>query len=82
MMDVAVLIPVEELDAGQWAEVAEVTGRPTWVSRMAELGVRTGSPLQMVRSGSPCVLRVGGCRLSLRGDLGVRVLVRPVADVA
>jgi ferrous iron transport protein A len=67
------------IESGQWAEVEAVTGEPVWVSRMAELGVRTGSRVQVVRQGSPCVLRVDGCRLSLRGQRGTQILVRPVA---
>jgi ferrous iron transport protein A len=73
-----VLLPVELLSSGEWADVAEVTGEPTWVGRMAELGVRIGSRLQVLQPGSPCLLRIGGSRLSLRGDLAMRILVRPV----
>ena len=72
------LVPLELLGAGEWADVAEVTGEPSWVCRMAELGVRTGCRLCMVRPGSPCLLQVGGCRLSLRGDGDMQILVRPV----
>lgn len=72
------LLPLEMLRPGEWAEVAEVHGEPGWVCRMAELGVRTGSRLQMVRDGSPCLFRVGGARLSLRGEDLMQILVRPV----
>ena len=73
------LLPVELLRPGEWAEVAEVTGEPAWVGRMAELGVRAGSRLQVLQPGSPCLLQVAGSRLSLRGDLAMQILVRPVA---
>lgn len=78
-MNADTLLPLELLRSGEWADVAEVTGEPTWVGRMAELGVRTGCRLQMLRQGYPCLLQVGGCRLSLRGDFVTQILVRPVA---
>jgi Fe2+ transport system protein FeoA len=71
-------MPVELLDSGEWGDVAEVSGEPQWVGRMAELGVRTGSRLQVLQPGCPCLLLVGGTRLSLRGGLAMQILVRPV----
>jgi ferrous iron transport protein A len=72
------LLPLELLETGEWAEVHEVTGDPGWVGRMAELGLRQGSRLQVVRRGSPCLLQLGGSRLSVRGESGIQILVRPV----
>jgi ferrous iron transport protein A len=74
-----VLLPLEMLGTGEWADVAEVTGNPGWVGRLAELGVRIGCRLRMLRGGSPCLLQVGGSRLSLRGEEAMQILVRPVA---
>jgi ferrous iron transport protein A len=73
------LLPLDLLSSGEWADVAEVSGEANWVCRMAELGVRAGCRLCMLRPGSPCLLQVGGCRLSLRGDGTMQILVRPVA---
>jgi ferrous iron transport protein A len=73
------LLPLELMPAGHWADVAEVSGEPSWVCRMAELGVRIGSRLRVLRHGKPCLLQVGGARLSLRDDSGTLILVRPVA---
>jgi Fe2+ transport system protein FeoA len=67
------------LRPGEWADVADVTGEPTWVGRMAELGVRIGSRLCMLQSGCPCLFQVGGSRLSLRCENCMQILVRPVA---
>ena len=75
-----ILLPVEYLASGEWADVAEVQGEPGWVGRLAELGIRSGCRLQVVRSGHPCLLQIGGSRLSLRGDGATTVLVRPVAE--
>jgi len=73
------LLPVEMLQTGDWADVADVTGEPGWVSRLAEMGVRIGCRLRVLQAGSPCLLQVGESRLSLRGDCGMQILVRPVA---
>ena len=76
------LLPLDLLQSGQWADVAEVAGDPAWVGRMAELGVRTGCRLCMLQPGTPCLLQVGGCRLSLRGNDTMQILVRPLACAA
>lgn len=81
-MSTELLLPLEFLASGEWADVAEVHGDPSWVGRMAELGLRAGSRLQMVQSGSPCLFNVGGTRLSLRGELAMRILVRPIVAVS
>ena len=73
------LLPLEMLGTGEWADVAEVSGEACWVGRMAELGLRNGCQLQVLQPGSPCLLQVGGCRLCLRGDDAMRILVRPVS---
>ena len=73
------LLPLELLDSGDWADVAEVTGESSWVNRMAELGVRAGSRVHVLQPGSPCLFQIGEARLSLRGDLAMQILVRPVS---
>ena len=78
-MNPQAIVPLELLGAGEWADVAEVAGEPGWVGRMAEMGVRAGCRVQVVQPGSPCLLQVGGCRLCLRGDCLMQILVRPVA---
>lgn len=72
------LLPLELLRPGEWADVADVQGEAAWVGRMAELGIRAGSRLQLLQPGSPCMLRIDGARLSLRGDTGALILVRPI----
>lgn len=75
-----VLLPLELLAAGEWAEVIDVNGEDGWVSRLAELGVRAGCRVQVLQPGSPCLLRLGGSRLSLRPDSRLQILVRPTDD--
>jgi Fe2+ transport system protein FeoA len=70
------LLPLELLGPGEWAEVHDVTGEPAWVGRMAELGIRSGCRLQVLQPGSPCLLSVEGCRLSVRGDCVCQIFVR------
>jgi Fe2+ transport system protein FeoA len=72
------MMPLDMLRAGEWAEVADVSGQPGWVGRLAELGIRRGSRLQVIQPGSPCLLNVAGCRLCLRPGECSRILVRPV----
>ena len=74
-----VLMPVELLSAGEWAEVVEVTGEPHCVHRLAEMGVQAGCRVRVLQPGAPCLLQVGGARLSLRSDCRLQLLVRPVA---
>jgi ferrous iron transport protein A len=69
------LVPLELLDSGAWAEVAEVCGDPAWVGRMAELGLRLGSRLRILQGGTPCLLQIGESRLSVRGDDASHILV-------
>lgn len=78
-MTASSLLPLEQLRPGEWADIEEVVGDAGWVGRMAELGLRAGSRLQVLQPGSPCLIQVGGSRLSLRGDALLLILVRPVA---
>lgn len=73
------LLPLDLLGSGEIADVADVAGEPSWVSRLAELGIRIGCRLQVLQPGSPCLLQVAGSRLCLRSDCAAQILVRPVA---
>jgi len=76
------LLPLEMLQRGEWARVMEVGGEPAWVGRLAELGVRSGAKLEMLQPGSPCLIRLNGCRLSLRAESVEHILVTPVSHDA
>jgi Fe2+ transport system protein FeoA len=78
-MKTETLLPLELMRDGEWGDVALVQGEPGWVGRMAELGVRVGCRLQVLQPGSPCLVRIGSSRLSLRGDEALQILVRPLA---
>lgn len=76
------LIPLDLMRAGEWGEVADVSGEPGWVGRLAELGIRPGSRVQVVQPGSPCLLNVAGCKLCLRPNECSSILVSPVHGAA
>ena len=73
------LIPLKTLPEGSRASIAEVVGRPDHVQRLRELGFRGGVELEMVRPGSPCIVRLAGHTLCIRGNEVLNVLVRPGA---
>jgi ferrous iron transport protein A len=70
------LLPLAYLKSGDGADVACVCGESGLVQRLAELGVHTGCRLKMLQPGTPCLLEIGGLRLSLRGDAATQILVR------
>jgi Fe2+ transport system protein FeoA len=75
------VIPLNLLAPGQEAEVDEVTGRPDLVHRLQELGLHGGAAIEMVQSGSPCIIRLAGQKLCFRADelLSVRVRLGAVS---
>lgn len=73
------IMPLEMLRSGEWADIEEVLGEPGWIGRLAELGIRSGNRLRVLTSGTPCLLQINGSRLSWRGEMGTQILVRPVA---
>lgn len=73
------LIPLGQLACGRKAVIAAVLGGADQVQRLNELGLRDGADIEMVRSGSPCILRLGSQKLCFRPDEMVSVLVKPGA---
>ena len=71
------LIPITALRPGQVAEVRQVVGSPDHVRRLEELGLRDGARLEMVRTGSPCIVRIGASTLCLRNGELLAVMVAP-----
>jgi ferrous iron transport protein A len=70
-------IPITQLRSGEVAEISQVVGPPEHVRRLEELGLRGGARLEIVRGGSPCIVRVAGATLCFRHDELLRVLVTP-----
>jgi ferrous iron transport protein A len=71
------LIPLAQLSTGRKASVGVVLGLPDDVRRIEELGLRCGTVVEMVQSGSPCIIRLAGTKLCFRSDDLLSVLVAP-----
>ena len=71
------LIPLAQLSSGRKAAVGAVLGLPDDVRRMEELGLRNGAIVEMVQSGSPCIIRLAETKLCFRSDELLSVLVTP-----
>jgi ferrous iron transport protein A len=72
------LLPLDMIGSGEWAEVAEVGGEPGWVGRLAELGLREGCRVRVLQPGSPCLLQIANCKLCVRDGECSQILVRPL----
>jgi len=70
-------LPLRVLVRGQVAEIRQLVGPAESVRRLEELGLRPGARVEIVRGGSPCIIRLNGCTLCFRDDQRVRVLVSP-----
>jgi ferrous iron transport protein A len=70
-------IPLTMLRCGEVAKVQQLVGAPESVRRLNELGIRSGVLIEIIRGGSPCILRVEGSTICFREDEQVRVLVSP-----
>ena len=68
--------PLQMLPAGQRARIDQLIGQPDEVHRLQELGIQVGKPVQVVQSGSTCIVELDGARLAFRDHDGFRVLVR------
>ena len=72
------MIPLSMLTTGDSAVVQSVVGGSELVRHLAEIGIRAGALLEMVRPGTTCILRVDGAKLCIRGDELLQVLVTPL----
>ncbi len=71
------LLPLDMLTVGQFARIDVITGQPDHVHRLGELGLRGGAHVEMLQTGSPCIIRVSGHKLCFRADDQVTILVQP-----
>jgi Fe2+ transport system protein FeoA len=71
------MIPLKLLAPGQVAQVGQLVGEPHDVHRLEELGIRTGAMVEMVQSGTPCIIRLNGAKLCFRDCDVFQVLVTP-----
>jgi Fe2+ transport system protein FeoA len=70
------LIPLNFLAPGESASIREIVGGTENVRRLHELGMRDGATVEMIQSGSPCIVRLAGQKFCFRVDELLQVLVR------
>ncbi len=75
------LLPLDLLRSGEVAEVVEVSGDPSRVHQLAEIGLHRGCSIRMVRSGQPSILIVDGRRMSIRLNQDITIYVSPFASI-
>jgi Fe2+ transport system protein FeoA len=75
------MLPLDQLHAGEIAEILAVLGRPEQVHRLKELGFREGIEIAVIQAGSPCIIRLAGQTLCFRSNELLSVLVRPTTAV-
>lgn len=71
--------PLTSVALGQTATIAEVNIRPPGGARLMELGLTTGTPVEVVRFaplGDPVEIRLRGYCLTLRRHEAEQILVR------
>jgi ferrous iron transport protein A len=73
------LVPLNRLASGRNGRVAQILGLPEDVQRVKEMGIRDGILVEMIRSGTPCIIRTGMQTLCIRGNDLLNVLVEPGA---
>jgi len=69
------IVPIELLRQGEQGIVHDVDGNEEVIHRLAEMGLREGTPFVMLQQGRPCIVRIGDHRLTLRFDLSLQILV-------
>ena len=69
------LLPLQLLLRGQAGSIEQVCGPDDQVHRLHEMGLRCGAEVEMLQSGSPCIISLAGHRLCLRTNEGMHVLV-------
>ncbi len=75
------IVPLNLLQAGEEASIVELIGNESQVHRLAEMGLRVGVNIRMVRPGLPCLLALDGKRLSIRLAQDLEVLVAATTPV-
>ena len=73
------LVPLQFLASGESGHVHDVVGDAGAVGRLAEMGVRSGAAVTMVRQGSPCIIRLADGKYCMRDADTFHVLVQVAA---
>lgn len=70
------IIPIEFVESGRPVEIVDVAGSVEAVCRLNEIGFTAGVCLEVVRSGTPCIVSLDGRRISFRGEKSAAIYVR------
>jgi ferrous iron transport protein A len=76
------VLPLELLKSNEEGSIVELCGEGPLVHRLAEMGLRVGAMIRMVKPGAPCLLALDGKRLSLRVNERLQVLVSVAQNAA
>ncbi|MEW4561127.1 FeoA family protein [Bremerella sp. JC770] len=68
-------IPLSMVQPGSVVRISQVVGGQDDVKRMAEMGLQSGTEIEMLQSGSPCIIRVGQSKLCFRQSDILNILV-------
>lgn len=69
------IVPLDCLQAGETGRISDIEGCAETVTRLAEIGLRNGATVRMVRPGQPCILALDNQRLSFRPEECTHVFV-------
>jgi Fe2+ transport system protein FeoA len=69
------MIPLAHMATGTKARIGQLVGNPEQVQRLEELGLRHGTTIEMLRTGSPCIIRSAQSKLCFRENEALGVLV-------
>ena len=75
------VLPLELLKAGEEGSIHCVDGCESLTHRLAEMGIREGAAIRMIRPGCPCLIAVNDHRMSLRIEGSASVLVEVLPRV-
>ncbi len=70
------IVPLSLLAAGEMAEVFAIAGQADQARRLSELGFRAGAAIEMVKPGSPCIVRLESSKFCVRAAELSNILVR------
>ncbi|QDT35793.1 FeoA family protein [Stratiformator vulcanicus] len=68
-------VPLDMLRSGEAGQVTEILGDVGSVNRIEEMGLRRGTIIRVLQSGSPLILAHGNHRLCFRPEPSTTVLV-------
>jgi Fe2+ transport system protein FeoA len=75
------MVPLELLQAGEEGSISCVDGCESLAHRLAEMGIREGAFIRMIRPGCPCLVAVNNHRMSLRIEGTASILVEVAGRV-